>query len=293
VPAWPIGRTVRVLLAEDNAMNQKVLVRTLARIGCRVDVAADGLEAVHAAARFRYDVILMDCQMPHMDGYAATTRLRAEMAGGPRVPIIALTANALAGDVERCLAAGMDDYLSKPVTLEQLRDALARHLVGPAHDAGGARGGRASRVAAPCSGEAGGEGAAVDRRGLMRLVEGEEDTRDSRAFVCELIEDFLSLAPGTCAQMADLVARGDARALGEVAHRFKSTSAAVGALALSALSQRLVEETRRGDAEAMRGNVARALAEWERVRRDLEVIRDELTAAPGVVAAPCAPVATA
>ena len=118
-----------VLLAEDNPVNQQVAEGLLLKLGLSVDTAGDGLEALQMESQNSYDLILMDCQMPHMDGYEATRRLRAVGdRGGPRPPIVALTANAMAGDRERCLAAGMDDYLAKPIRLEQLRQTLAKWL---------------------------------------------------------------------------------------------------------------------------------------------------------------------
>jgi PAS domain S-box-containing protein len=115
----------RVLLAEDNPVNQRVAARMLAKLGHRVDVVSNGLEAVEAARRVPYDAILMDCQMPEMDGFEAAGAIRRS-AQGQRVPIVALTANAMAGDRERCLEAGMDEYLAKPVTLEDLRQVLEK-----------------------------------------------------------------------------------------------------------------------------------------------------------------------
>jgi CheY-like chemotaxis protein len=116
----------RVLVVEDNPMNQKVASRTLERLGCRVDIAANGLEAVDMVNRFPYDVIFMDCQMPEMDGYEATRRIRQLPGVNAHIPIIAITANAFRGDREACLASGMDDYLTKPVGKAQFDQMLAK-----------------------------------------------------------------------------------------------------------------------------------------------------------------------
>lgn len=120
-------RTERLLLAEDNAVNQKVAFLMLGKLGFRADVAANGLEVLEAVKRQPYDIILMDVQMPEMDGLVASQRLR-EQDSDPRTRpwIIALTANAMQGDREACLAAGMDDYISKPIKTEELAAALDR-----------------------------------------------------------------------------------------------------------------------------------------------------------------------
>jgi len=119
---------VLVLLVEDNAVNQKVLTAVLSRIGCAVHVVANGEQALEYLARESYDAVLMDCQMPVMDGYVATAELRRREGTGQRTPVIALTASAMAEDRDRCLAAGMDDYLSKPVSMQNLAAALAHWL---------------------------------------------------------------------------------------------------------------------------------------------------------------------
>ncbi|MDP2227676.1 MAG: response regulator, partial [Moraxellaceae bacterium] len=121
---------LRVLLAEDNAVNQKVAARMLEKMGVLVDVANNGLEAVRMCLQFRYDLVLMDCQMPEMDGYAATREIRRlqALSASPRgVPVIALTANTLEGDRERCLEAGMNDFLGKPIRQQDLLALLLRH----------------------------------------------------------------------------------------------------------------------------------------------------------------------
>ena len=128
VAAAPVPSTTRVLLAEDNAVNRHVALAMLRSLGFSADTAVDGREAVDATARVRYDVVLMDCHMPGMDGFSATAMIRERdaLTGAPRVPIVALTANAMTGDREACIAGGMDDYLSKPFTRAQLQALLER-----------------------------------------------------------------------------------------------------------------------------------------------------------------------
>ncbi|PLY01176.1 MAG: histidine kinase, partial [Desulfuromonas sp.] len=118
----------RVLLAEDNQVNQQVAKGVLRKFGCQVDLAMDGAQAAHLAAEKHYDMIFMDCQMPRMDGYEATAEIRRQEDGDSHVPIVALTANALTGDRERCLAAGIDDYLSKPFSQDGILQILQRWL---------------------------------------------------------------------------------------------------------------------------------------------------------------------
>jgi len=120
-------KRIRVLLAEDNLVNQKVGVKLLEKIGCTVEVAANGKEAVRAWENGHFDVILMDCQMPELDGYAATQQIRARESASHRTPIIALTAHAMKGADEECRAAGMNDYITKPIDSELLKASIARH----------------------------------------------------------------------------------------------------------------------------------------------------------------------
>ena len=123
VPRAPLGE-VKVLIVEDNVVNQMIAVAMFEKFGCKVDVAADGVEGVEHFERNSYDLILMDCQMPNMDGYEATQAIRKLEGHTSHVPIVAMTAHAMAGDRERCLAAGMDDYISKPVSPGSCKTAL-------------------------------------------------------------------------------------------------------------------------------------------------------------------------
>jgi two-component system, sensor histidine kinase and response regulator len=119
--------SIRALVAEDNVVNQRLIKRVLEKLGCRVDLACNGYEAVAMARALQYDIVLMDCSMPEMDGYQATAELRSSQpAGQHRLPIVALTAHAMPEDRAKCLAAGMDDYLSKPVDTGLVREVLDR-----------------------------------------------------------------------------------------------------------------------------------------------------------------------
>jgi CheY-like chemotaxis protein len=119
-----------VLVADDNSVNQRLTMELLKKAGCLVDVARDGNEAVSLAAARRYDVIFMDCQMPELDGYAATTAIRCRESPPAHVPIVAVTASVLEEDRQRCLSAGMDEVIWKPISAEQLMGVLRRFAPG-------------------------------------------------------------------------------------------------------------------------------------------------------------------
>jgi CheY-like chemotaxis protein len=132
---------LRILLAEDNVVNQKLALRLLQQMGYRADVASNGIEAIECIERQRYDVVLMDVQMPEMDGLEASRRITARWPDAARRPrIVAMTANAMQGDREECLAAGMDDYVTKPIRVEALVQALMKVL--PGAGSGSGAGGR-------------------------------------------------------------------------------------------------------------------------------------------------------
>jgi CheY-like chemotaxis protein len=116
----------RVLVAEDNLVNQRLAVAIHKKLSCVVDLAVNGRQALELLDRTNYDIVFMDCQMPELDGYEATRELRRRESGGQHVPIVAMTAHAMPGDREKCLESGMDDYLAKPIKLQEIEAALAR-----------------------------------------------------------------------------------------------------------------------------------------------------------------------
>lgn len=119
------GKKLRILLAEDNTVNQTIAVKMLQRCGYYVDVVANGSEAIAALRSAPYDLVLMDCQMPEMDGYEATRRIRASTPlPWSSIPVVAMTASAMTGDREKCIAAGMNDYVSKPIRVKDLQDMI-------------------------------------------------------------------------------------------------------------------------------------------------------------------------
>jgi two-component system, sensor histidine kinase and response regulator len=212
-----------ILVVEDNAVNQRLTVRLLERRGFSTRAVEDGLQALDAIAEERFSLVLMDCQMPELDGYAATReiRRREEAAGaGERLPIVAMTANAMEGDREACLAAGMDDYLPKPLRPEDLDATLARWLGDAVPEAA---------VAAPGGRPANGsEPPALDHARFAEMAEdfGPEDLR-------ELVHAFLDTIPGHLADVLDAVGDRDGLRLRAAAHKLRGGCLAVGALSLA------------------------------------------------------------
>jgi CheY-like chemotaxis protein len=142
-PSGQFGHSLRLLVAEDNIVNQRLIIQQLKKLGHSAEIAANGLEVVQAVQRAQFDVILMDCQMPEMDGYEASRIIKKD-PNLSHLKIIAMTANAMQGDREKCLEAGMDDYLTKPTRVSELKKALMRCSPSTARAAGTRQGTRAA-----------------------------------------------------------------------------------------------------------------------------------------------------
>lgn len=221
----------RILVAEDNLTNQKVVAKILEKRGYRVDVVANGKEAVRALELAPYDLILIDCQMPVLDGYAATRKIReSEKDGRPRTPIVALTAHAMAGEREKCLAAGMDDYLSKPVRAEELSELLSKLLLGCEP-----RARSSSRWAA----------VKEQKKGCIAQVEARlpvlrQDLGDDGAH--EVLDMFIKDGESQIEQLKGALSEGNVESVAALAHMLKSSSGYVGCATMQAMCQRLERE---------------------------------------------------
>jgi two-component system sensor histidine kinase/response regulator len=215
----------RVLIAEDNAINQKVAQVTLKRAGYAVDAVWNGSEAVAACRAQDYDVVLMDCQMPEMDGFQATEAIRQweKNFGKARTPIIALTANAIKGDREACLEVGMDDYLCKPLDPKQLIQTLNK-MIDPAQP--GAVAAPAPAPETPVSDA----GAPFDLNALLNRCMGDRSFRD------KLLAKFPEQALAGVQKMVDVIAAHDAEQLSRLAHTMKGTAANLSASSLQKLA---------------------------------------------------------
>lgn len=256
------ARDVRILLVEDNPVNLLVAQKLLGVLGFEADTATDGEAALSSMESTRYDMVFMDCQMPVLDGYAATRRWRAmeTESGGRPIPIVAMTANAMAGDRERCLAAGMDDYLSKPVAREQLNACLQRWLPRQALLPGPSTG-------AP-SADAESAASAAQARALPILESGviDELYEVAGADTIRILQLFLEDAPGIIEGLEAAASNRDSMHLRDLAHTLKSSSANVGAQALANAARRIELAARTGTIERPSVMVALVIAEYARAR---------------------------
>ncbi len=238
--------TERLLLAEDNLVNQKVARGVLKRIGFEVDVVNNGVEAIEAWASGRYHLILMDCQMPVMDGYQAVREIRLREQGKSRIPIIALTADAMKGTEQQCRDAGMDDYLTKPIDRVRLDELIQRHLARPAS--------QPASTSLPFPDTALRSEDPVDWEQLMAVADGD------RQFAQELVQVFIDSGDATLRDIQMALERGDFAAVKRAAHTLKGSSANMRARMTSEAAERL-------EAAASAGTAAE-LSELQRQLRE-------------------------
>jgi len=256
-PQAQAGYAGHVLLVEDNFVNQKVAVRFLERLGCTVEVASNGAEGVAACQQRQFDIVLMDLQMPVMDGMAATRKIR-ELEISSHTPIIALTANAMTGDRELCEAAGMDGYLTKPIEVDRLRNILAKFGLEKAD------GPIAGKVAAEVPELPQGAAAPVDLHEFRRVTE------DDQAFAQELVAAFIASGEEQLAEMAAAIAQNDRAALAKTAHKFKGACANIHAQALKSLAERMEMDGSAGaNSRVLDQNHASLRREFDRVKQFL------------------------
>jgi two-component system, sensor histidine kinase and response regulator len=215
--------SARVMLVEDNAVNQQVASRLLQAFGLHAQIAANGLEAVQRLQAEHFDLVFMDCQMPIMDGYEATRQIREmeRAESRERAPIIAMTANAMQGDRERCLEAGMDDYMAKPVKRETLAATLTRWLP------------NAVIVATPKSQPISAPQDGFDEAAFRQLCELFDDD------VAEVIDAYLLDAPRQFDVMSSALVEGNHAVLDRAAHTLKSSSRSIGAIKVATLAEQL------------------------------------------------------
>ncbi|ASC69600.1 hypothetical protein XM38_005270 [Halomicronema hongdechloris C2206] len=246
---------LRILLAEDHVVNQKLALLFLGKLGYRADVAANGLEVLEALHRQPYDVVLMDVQMPEMDGLEASRRICREWPSGQRPRLIAMTANAMQGDRQACLSAGMDDYLSKPIKLASLVQALQQCQP-------------CCQSPCPEPSPKSAELPAIDEQILQELQASLGD--DGAVLVGELVDCYLEESPKLLQAMAAAVHQQDSAALRQAAHTLKSSSADQGAMILAELCRELEELGRSGVLAGTAVTVTQVEVEYERVKAALQ-----------------------
>jgi len=264
-PAMAERLPLRILLAEDNVVNQKLAIHLLQKMGYRADIVSNGLEAVEAVQRQNYDVILMDVQMPEMDGLEATRRIRQISTNGFKQPhIIAMTALTMEGDQERCLKAGMDDYVSKPIRLEELTRALEN-----------ARSNMKPKIIKTYSEEETVKHETPIDVSVLNELRETVGAGDEEMFN-ELLSIYLDDAPNLIAEMEKAYEMKDVEKLTRSSHTLKSSSATIGAMDLSTLCKQVEHASREGKIDNLDEKIEMIKQEYERVKEALKQVAPEI-----------------
>ncbi len=253
---------VRILIVEDNIVNQKVAMKMVEKLGFRADAVADGWEALQALETIPYDLVLMDCQMPELDGYEATRRIRNPQTPirNPKIPIIAMTAHAMQGDREKCLNAGMDDYISKPVNANALCDVLDKYIADDFDEIP-----VASAVPVPDTSQS----APVNMSRIHETSDGDHD------FEKELIEIFLTDNEQRLTVLEIAVNGQDADAVKREAHTMKGSCSNMGAQPMQEIAYRLEQSGLSGELGAAVELLSSLKSEFDRTRTYLQDYIDD------------------
>jgi len=262
---------LRILLAEDHITNQRLALYTLDKLGYRADVASNGLEALDMLNHRDYDVILMDMQMPEMDGLEATRRIRGRSAGFHQPRIIAMTANVTKEDRQACLDAGMDDYLPKPIHIEELVAALNKSQQLPAHGSASIQDLLAPDIPVKRLVTQEGESITIDSKALNQLLKLVGGDRDS---YFKLIDSFLEETPKLLTGIQNAVENNDRKLLRRMGHTLKSTCRDFGATQLSTLGAKLEEIGKTDNIDEAHGLAKQVETEYASVDRALKIIRE-------------------
>jgi PAS domain S-box-containing protein len=256
------ARQARILLAEDNAVNQAVAEAMLTKLGYHADVVSNGVEALRALREADYDLVLMDCGMPEMDGYEATRRIRDRRAGtrNPQIPIVALTADAMSGDRDKCMAAGMSDYVAKPVEVRKLGDMLEKWL-GPVASELRSEAGEIRPPVGPSPAEL---EAVFNPKELLARLMGDQD------LASKVIAAFLDDAPKQMRTLKKMLEEGDAEGARRQAHTLKGAAATLSAEALRAACSEAQEAATANDLERASILLLRMQEQFERLRTTLQ-----------------------
>lgn len=267
----PLAFTGRVLLVEDNHINQMYVAEFLAQLGVACDTVCNGREAVEAVGRRKYSLVLMDCQMPEMDGFAATRQIRQLESQGTlegSLPIVALTANAIKGDLERCLEAGMNDYLSKPVQTQQIVSVLERFI--------GVRGTFEERLALAAKDQVRelSSTAPIDATAFLQRFFGDV------AFANTMLDEWESTGRERVQEIVMYAAQQDAAAMAQAAHSLKGAAGILCAESIQDLAAKVEELSRSEDLESIAALTSQLSTEMQQCLDDIPKLRERLAVSP-------------
>ncbi len=248
-------KNARILLVEDNIVNQNVAIKILSKAGFKADVTANGLEAVELLRKSAYEVVFMDCQMPVIDGYETTRRIRQLQGKAGKTTIVAMTANAMQGDRQKCLDAGMDDYISKPITPKSLFDVLNKWL-------------NSKFMETKTNTEKPVKGREIDNKTIFDKDEAVKRMGNDIDFLIELTDQFFKVCPKFVNNIKTSIEQGDSAALAASAHTLKGTVAEFSAKSSFELALKLEKMGKSGD-------IADAAATFEALLNEIELLKKE------------------